>query len=173
MPGIGQKGGTRRQRPRVPRPSKPPLTKRPPPYPTFYTPPLGAEKSKVEGTLPERMVQSWLERNAPLLGVEWAKQTAQLGGRDLSGGAVVDFQIYAPVRQYWRVQGQFWHYKAAGVISRDILQRLALSPYGQVIDLYETAVYADVDGLCRDALAGIEHPPPESVYVPNRPAGVI
>lgn len=172
MPGIGQKGGTRRQRPRVPRPQRPPLTKRPPPFPTIYVPVLGAELSKLEGTLPERMVQSWLERNAAQLGVDWAKQTAQLGGRDLAGGAVVDFQIYAPVRMYWRVQGLYFHRQNAGVIARDRLQKLALSPYGEVIDLWEDQIYIDVDGVCRDALRGIERPPPESNYIAYRPPGL-
>lgn len=164
----------RRQRPRVPHPKPPPRGKRPPPAPTLVMPFGGSELSPLEGTLPERMVQSWLERHAVALGVTWSKQSSQLGGRNLPGGAVVDFQIETPARIYIRVQGNYWHRHDAGVIGKDYWQRLTLGAYGTVVDLWESAITVPgaLDDLMLDALRGIERPPPESMFVAYRPPGV-
>lgn len=163
----------RTNRPRAPRIRSEPLARRPRGIrmAKIYTPPLGAELA--EGTLPEKMVESWLRRNADKLGIGWRKQQKELGFElRTPGSALVDFEITYPYRMMWRVQGLYWHRKNAGVLARDQRQYAELSRYGQVIDLWESEVYIDVDSVCRDALRGIQHPEPESGFIPYRPPGM-
>lgn len=168
MAGATRQGLRRRVRPKLPRVERPPLVKEPFHIPMIYTPPLA---SALAGSLPEKMVYDWLRSNEGRYGIIWSAQDPQLGGRQLPGGAVVDVVISAPVRQYWRIQGAYFHLASAGVVARDRIQKIQLSRFGQVLDLWEQQIYADVGGVCRDALMGIERPPPDSPWVGNRPLG--
>jgi hypothetical protein len=139
---------------------------------------LGAElnigNASNVGTLPEKMVFDWLSRYAPQMGIVWQYQGPNPinVARNLTGpAAATDFVITAPVRQYWRINGNYFHLASAGGIARDRLQKVMLSAYGQVLDLWEDRIYADVGGVCRLALQGIELPPPDSQWVGNRPPG--
>jgi hypothetical protein len=162
--------------PKLPAIRRPALTYRPRgireiPVPAIPYPGL-EPRSPQAGTLPERMVLTWLKANAARWGIAFKTQTPELGfDVGLPGGARVDFEIIYPYRMFWRVQGLYWHRLSAGVVGRDFSQRLQLESFGTVVDLWETDVLRDVDSVCRDALAGLQRPEPETGYLPYYPRG--
>ena len=93
------------------------------------------------GTLPERIVQRWLESAGHLYQAEhW-----EMGGRLVLGGAVVDFVVYdlAPQPVVLRVMGEYWHGELPGRQARDDEQAQRLRRMGYlVVDLWESAIYA-------------------------------
>lgn len=152
-----------------------PLAKRGPRAALVITPPVDATigAAFVNATLPEKMVYGWLTRNAASLDIQWAAQDPQLGQQfQEPGSAKVDVTILAPIKIYWRIQGAYYHLSNAGVIARDYLQRLALTKTAPVVDLWENDIYADVDSVCRDALALRERPRPDGLSTPSRPLGI-
>ncbi len=93
------------------------------------------------GTLPERIVWKWLEDG----GYQYEYQLAAMGGRDVVGGAVLDFIVYdlagRPVAI--RVQGEYWHSSAfPSRQARDDEQYYRLVAMGYaVVDLWEQRIY--------------------------------
>lgn len=158
--------------PKLPRVRKAPLTKRPFRIRTLETPELGPLVN-IGASLPERMVATWLTKNAEGRGLRWGAQIPELGYQaGLPGSAKVDFEILnGPLRILLRVNGDYWHLKDAGAVAKDSIQRMTLSRLGTVVDVWEEAVYADLDGVMKDALNGIERPPPNTTTVRNRPRG--
>lgn len=151
-----------------------------PKVPTINTPDanlLAGQMINVRGlapTLPERILYGWCQRNAVNLGFTWSSQAPEAGSfvRD-TGSAVVDVVIETPIRIFIRLQSNYWHIFAdAGKVAHDYLQRLALEVWAPVVDVYEEQIFADVDGVMRDALNLKERPRPNSPLTPSRPPGL-
>ena len=97
-------------------------------------------KQGVMGSLPERLIWSWLDRTGLLFTV----QESIWGGKRVQGGAVLDFQIWglAAYPVVIRVQGSFWHGPAApGRNNNDdrVASRLMASGF-IVVDAWETDI---------------------------------
>lgn len=101
----------------------------------------GEAKQGVEGTLPERIIWRWLERE----GFIFSTQSAELGGRTTVGGAVVDFVVYGYIAQPMiiRVMGGYWHGPAhSDRMQGDEEQKARLEGLGyHVVDLWEEDIY--------------------------------
>ena len=77
-------------------------------------------------------------------------------GREVRGGAVVDFLIRG-LRLILRVQGEYWHAQYE-TRARDMLQRIALESQGwRVIDLMETHINRNARFYVEAALRGESH----------------
>ena len=100
----------------------------------------------VEGSLPELCAYDWLESRK----LAFDFQSAQMGGRRVRGGTVVDFIIYGLSGNgvyIWRVQGDYWHSSRESQ-SNDAelarrLRRLKIGgePVAAVVDLWESYIY--------------------------------
>ena len=105
---------------------------------------LEAKAAEPPGTLPERLVKAWLEKQS----LPWQSQQSEMGGRLRVGGAIVDFIIYVgtPPGVVLRVQGDYWH-SMEPRRSRDRTQRERLIAKGyRVVDLWEGDIYNAVLG---------------------------
>jgi hypothetical protein len=95
------------------------------------------------GTLPERIVQKFLENE----GLLYQRQAAEFGGSRQLGGQTLDFVVYglAAFPVVLRVQGQYWHGPLSDRMSLDDEQagRLRLQGY-LVVDLFEQEIYRAV-----------------------------
>jgi len=119
-------------------------------------------KRGVIGTLPELCAYEWLERK-PWLVFEF--QSSQLGGRMISGGAVVDFVIYGLSAEgcyCWRIQGEYWH-QGREREANDEAQRVRLLslriggvPVAAVVDLWEYDIYDKYPRVFEAAEFGVE-----------------
>lgn len=118
---------------------------------------------RVQGSLPELCTYDWLERRK--LGFQF--QSGQMGGRRMSGGAVVDFIVdglAADGLYVWRVQGDYWH-QGIEVERKDDVQKMRLLrlkiggiPVVAVVDLWESAIYDRYPDVFRQAEMGMELP---------------
>jgi len=118
---------------------------------------------RVQGSLPELCTYDWLERRK--LGFEF--QSGQMGGRRMSGGAVVDFIVdglAADGLYVWRVQGEYWH-KGPDVERKDWVQKARLLrlkiggvPVVAVVDLWENSIYDQYPDVFIKAEMGMEIP---------------
>lgn len=97
---------------------------------------------------PEKAVYGALKK----LGVDFVFQSSQLGGRNVRGGAIIDFFI--PILSLAiNIQSEFWHYGNPDRIAQDRIQRLALEGQGiTVIYIDEEDILKDVDYFVREAL---------------------
>lgn len=97
------------------------------------------------GTLPERIVWKWLDDHDHL----YTYQLAEMGGRDVAGGAVIDFTVYDLAAQpvTIRVQGDYWHgSQFPERQARDDEQATRLRQMGYIVlDLWESAIYEAVE----------------------------
>ena len=119
------------------------------------------ENEGVDGTLPELLCYEWLRRQ----GHQFDFQTSLMGGRLAMGGAVADFILFDIVPgglSVWRIQGDYWHSKPERV-ERDQLQRERLlterfgsEPVLQVVDIWESTVYATYPDVFEAAEVGVE-----------------
>jgi len=105
---------------------------------------------------PELLVYNWLTTHH----VQFSYQVPAYGGRVFKGGAVQDFVVPTGGGvMVWEVQGEHWH--ASMDIQRADRQQFWRLLLGNVqnqrvlaaLFLWEDDIYADVDGVCRDALA--------------------
>ena len=100
----------------------------------------------VEGSAPELCTYDWLESRK----LAFDFQSAQMGGRRVRGGTVVDFIIYGLSGNgvyIWRVQGDYWHSSRESA-SNDAelarrLRRIKIGgePVAAVVDLWESDIY--------------------------------
>lgn len=113
-------------------------------------------QSEWGGTYPEYVAFSWLERHGYEPYVDFIFQSSQMGGRQLYGGCVVDFDFpWFPMA--WRIMGEFWHVGAPATEGRDAMQKLALTSYGYtVIDIYAQDVIARADWVLGNAIVGVQ-----------------
>lgn len=100
----------------------------------------------VEGSAPELCTYEWLESRK----LAFDFQSSQMGGRRVSGGAVVDFLIYGLSGNgvyVWRVQGEYWHSSReseshdAEQARRLRLLKIGGEPVVEVVDLWEADIY--------------------------------
>jgi len=116
------------------------------------------EKGAV-GTLPELCTMEWLERKR----TPYEFQSAQMGGRRIAGGAVIDFlvDISAAGWYVWRVQGEYWHSgmetEARDEAQAERLMRLRIGgrPVAAVVDLWELDIYDRYPTVFELAEAGV------------------
>jgi hypothetical protein len=88
------------------------------------------------GTFPEFLSFEWLEKRGLQVGEDFIFQSSRMGGRQLYGGAVVDFDF--PDRLLaWRIQGEHFHIGNPAKEASDIMQKMSLEIYGYtVIDVF-------------------------------------
>lgn len=115
--------------------------------------PVGRVEDKLEkaavqspvGTLPERIVWKWLLDHD----YQFEYQLAELGGRDVVGGSVIDFVVYGVglKRIVIRVMGTYWHGpKFPERQARDDEQFIRLHALGYAVcDLWEHDIYDAVE----------------------------
>lgn len=114
----------------------------------------------VQGSLPELCAYEWLEKRK----LVFEFQTSLMGGRRVSGGAVMDFLIYglsANGIMCWRIQGEYWH-TGPDVERKDFVQKARLRglkiggvPVVEVVDVWESDVYDRYPEVFVRAEAGI------------------
>lgn len=108
------------------------------------------------GTLPEYVAFRWLEHKGLVSYEDFQFQSSSMGGRQMLGGAVVDFDFPA-YRLAWRIQGEKWHVGDPAKEASDELQKLALTMHGYtVIDVFAQDVLERTEWVLSNALAGIE-----------------
>ena len=96
--------------------------------------------STLEGTAPEMAVYGALKK----LKIPFIFQSSQLGGRQTSGGAVLDFRI-SYLNLGINVQSFYWHYSNPERVAQDKLLRIALEGQGIIV------IYIDEEDALRDA----------------------
>jgi len=106
------------------------------------------------GTFPEYLAFDWLERKGLAQGEDFIFQSSRMGGRQLYGGAVVDFDF--PDRQLaWRIQGEHFHIGNPAKEASDIMQKMSLETLGYtVIDVYAQDVLERRNYVLTHALNG-------------------
>lgn len=114
----------------------------------------------VQGTLPELCAYDWLEGRK----LVFEFQSSVMGGRRVSGGAVLDFLIYGLSANgiiCWRIQGEYWH-AGPDVEQKDFVQKARLQglkiggiPIVDVVDVWENDVYDRYPEVFMRAEAGI------------------
>lgn len=113
-------------------------------------------KAEEGGTYPEYLAYMWLVRRGYEPGLDFIFQSYQMGGRQMPGGAVVDFEFPA-LRMVWRIQGEYWHIGNPAVEARDEMQKLALMTEGYlVVDCYAQDVINRTDWVLSNAINGIQ-----------------
>ena len=109
---------------------------------------------------PEWLVLKWLTNHfgEGSQGVEWDFQVPLIGGRQIAGGAVADFIIYAgglARGMVWRTSDEHFHFDTPAAAADYIIEKEWLEGEGWVvIDLLGAHLEQDVDRVCRAALAG-------------------
>lgn len=108
------------------------------------------------GTYPEYVAFTWLVKHGYEPYEDFQFQSSQMGGRQLFGGAVVDFDFpWFPMA--WRIQGEFWHVGDPATEGRDAMQKLMLESYGYtVVDIYAQDVVQRTDWILDNAIAGVQ-----------------
>lgn len=108
------------------------------------------------GTYPEYVAFTWLLRNGYEPGIDFIFQSSQMGGRQLYGGAVVDFDFpWFPMA--WRIMGEHWHVGQPDVEARDAMQKAALESYGYtVVDILAQDVVQRARWVLSNAIQGIQ-----------------
>lgn len=114
----------------------------------------------IDGTLPELLTYAWLDKQKRL----FEFQSSVMGGRRVSGGAVLDFVIFdlsASGVMCWRIQGEYWH-QGRRAMARDQWQvyrirqqRIGGLPVIGVVDLWENDVYRRYPEIFRQAEMGV------------------
>ncbi len=132
------------------------------PDPPFEEPPIpSAEEIKYQrwfatwgGTYPEFIAFDWLERKGFVAGEDFIFQSSRMGGRQMYGGAVVDFDF--PDRQLaWRIQGEHFHIGNPAKEASDVMQKMSLEVLGYtVIDIFAQDVIERRNWILTRALNG-------------------
>jgi len=108
-------------------------------------------------TKPELAVYSALVDLGYMPGVDFIFQSKMLGGRDVKGGMIADFEIPA-LSIVIRVMGEYYHYGRADAEARDELQMLALESSGiTVVDIDAEDALRNAKFYVSEALKGISH----------------
>ena len=117
-------------------------------------------KGTIQGTLPELCAYAWLQRR----GIMFEFQAPLLGGRQTSGGAMLDFLVMglsSNGHYAWRIQGEYWH-TMPEVELKDFVQAARLKrlkvggiPIVEVVDLWENDIYDRYPEVFEQAEAGM------------------
>lgn len=82
--------------------------------------------------------------------------SSQMGGRQLAGGAVVDFEFPAFMLA-WRIQGEKWHVGDPAKEAHDEMQKLSLASAGYtVVDVFAQDALERTDWVLGNAIIGIQ-----------------
>ena len=102
------------------------------------------------GTLPEWLVYNELTKRK----IDFEYQSSQLGGRQVRGGAVIDFFII-DLNLGINIQSLYWHYQNWTAKVNDALQREQLEAMGMtVVYIDETDVERNPSFYVGEALKG-------------------
>jgi hypothetical protein len=108
-------------------------------------------------TTPELAIYRALNKLGYYEGTDFTFQSKLLGGRDVKGGAIADFEIYNP-HIVIRCQGEYWHYGQSSVVAKDELQKLAIESSGiPVIDIDAEDALRNANYYVKEALDLISH----------------
>jgi len=111
-------------------------------------------ESRWGGTFPEFLVFDWLVRKGLEPDEDFYFQSSRMGGRQLYGGAVVDFD-FPSQRMAWRVQGEFFHIGNPAKEASDIMQKMSLSTAGYiVVDIFVQDVLERLNWVLTHAMNG-------------------
>jgi len=111
-------------------------------------------ESEWSGTFPEFLVFRWLEKKNLSPNADFYFQSSRMGGRQLWGGCVVDFD-FPSERLAWRIQGEFFHVGNPAKEASDIMQKMSLSTKGYiVVDIYAQDVLERLDWVLTHAING-------------------
>lgn len=110
-------------------------------------------------TIPELLVYTWLQRE----GLKFEFQVPLMGGRNMSGGLVVDFLLYrdGTSADVLSVNGNFWHSISRKGLHdqtaslRMIGQQVRGATIARVIEIWESDLLTKYDMVMRYAMAGI------------------
>ena len=101
---------------------------------------------------PERAIYQALTH----LGIEFIFQSSMLGGREIRGGLIADFQVPS-LSLVIRCQGEYFHSRS-DTKARDELQKIALETSGwRVIDIDATDALRNALFYIQEAIRGISH----------------
>lgn len=109
-------------------------------------------------TTPELLVYLWLKEK----GIPFEFQAEANGGRQHTGGSVVDFLAHPGPTWAIRVQGTWWHglseQQRLDEIRRRLLEGALVMGYqvDGVVDVWENRVYQDRETVMTLAMAGIQ-----------------
>lgn len=111
-------------------------------------------------TILECVVEWWLRKE----GLQYAVQVPMLGGRAISGGTVVDAIVWTDRSRAVAImaQGNYWHEDVQSVrADAAIKMRLQGQWVGgariqTVVEVWESALYRNVDHVMRMAVGGVE-----------------
>ena len=113
-------------------------------------------QAKFGGTRPEYIVYNYLEKHERLRpDIDFIFQSSRFGGRQVTGGSVVDFELPF-LRLMFRVQGERFHLASPDIIASDILQKQSLKRLGfTVVDIYAEMLIAATYQVMTAALRGV------------------
>jgi len=107
------------------------------------------------GSLPEWNVY-WALMKLGMKG-QFTYQSSQLGGRQVRGGAVLDF-YFPDLRLAINVQSTYYHYRTTTQRASDEMQKAQLEGMGiRVIYIMEDSALSNPLYFVQEALKGIEH----------------
>ncbi len=93
-------------------------------------------ESEWGGTYPEFLAFDWLVRKGLEPMADFIFQSSRMGGRQLYGGAIVDFD-FPQMMLAWRIQGEYFHIGNPAKEASDIMQKFNLSTIGYtVVDIF-------------------------------------
>lgn len=135
--------------------------------PVIFRNPLGSLQLDKPQPKPWQVVPPWFTGSGAEWAVYWALlalripfqyQASRMGGRQVKGGLVADFEI-PDRRLIIQVQGVYFHYEFGRAQQiRDVMQKAALESMGMnVIFIDEDNALADPKYYVEEALAGRDH----------------
>jgi len=111
-------------------------------------------ESEWGGTFPEFLCFDWLVKRGLEPMEDFIFQSSRMGGRQLYGGAVVDFDFQDQMLA-WRVQGEYFHIGNPAKEASDIMQKMSLSVAGYtVVDIFAQDVIERRNWILTKALNG-------------------
>jgi hypothetical protein len=125
-----------------------------PEMPTELESKYAAWLSEWFGTYPEFLAFDWLTKKGLQVGDDFQFQSSRMGGRQLWGGAVVDFD-FPSERLAWRIMGEYFHIGNPAKEASDALQKMALANIGYIcIDILAQDVIERRNWVLSHALNG-------------------
>ena len=116
------------------------------------------QQSLPYATTPELLVYLWLKEK----GIPFEFQAQANGGRQSTGGSVIDFLCHPGPTWAIRVQGSYWHGLAEQQRLDEIRRRLLEGQYVMgyqvdgVVDVWENRLYQDREQVLTLAMAGVQ-----------------
>ena len=121
---------------------------------------LGIQARDPSRTILECVVEWWLRKEA----LQFVVQAPMLGGRAFAGGTVVDAIVWTDRSRAVAImaQGNYWHEDPTSVVQDASIKVRLLGQWVNgarivsVVEVWESALYRNVEGVMRAAVAGLE-----------------